>query len=363
MDEREVEDLTRLLPPLLAALEALGFVGRYLNPPDFDRVMAAVGDPETPLRAAYGALGDWPDALADVRGNLATACEHVLAAFEALREAQIGGAEVRHVYRALGRTPRAQEALYPLAAGLPPVSRYFLEPEARGDAAVLARLAEAPERDDVGVAHIDNEPGSRGGFSLYVPEYYTPDRAWPLVVALHGGAGNGRSFLWTWLRAARTHGAVLVAPTAVGDTWALMGPDIDTPNLERILGAVRGRWNIDPQRLLLTGMSDGGTFTYVSGLEPGSPFTHLAPIAAAFHPMLAAMADADRLRGLPIHVAHGVLDWMFSVELAREAKALLSRAGASVSYREIDDLSHTYPRELNAELLAWMDATPAQASS
>ena len=41
-----------------------------------------------------------------------------------------------------------------------------------------------------------------------------------------------------------------------------------------------------PRRMLLTGMSDGGTFTYVSGLEASSPFTHLAPVAAAFHPML-----------------------------------------------------------------------------
>ena len=363
MDEREVEDLAGLLPPLLAALEALAFVARHLNPPQFDEVMAAVGDPETPLRAAFETLGDWNEGLAEVRANLVFACEQTLAAFEALREAQIGGADVRQVYRALGRIPRAQEALYPLAAGLPPVSRYFLEPEHRDDAALLARLAEATARDAAGVGHLDNEPGSRGGFSLYVPEDYSPERPWPLVMALHGGAGNGRSFLWTWLRAARTHGAILVTPTAIGDTWALMGPDVDTPNLNRILDLVQGRWRIDERRVLLTGMSDGGTFTYVSGLESGSRFTHLAPIAAAFHPMLGAMAEPDRVQGLPIHIAHGALDWMFSVELAREAHALLQRAGARVTYREIEDLSHTYPRELNPDILAWLDATPAQASS
>ena len=53
--------------------------------------------------------------------------------------------------------------------------------------------------------------------------------------------------------------------------------------------------------MLLTGMSDGGTFCYVSGLERASPFTHLAPVAATFHPLMAEMADAERLRGLPIH--------------------------------------------------------------
>jgi phospholipase/carboxylesterase len=33
----------------------------------------------------------------------------------------------------------------------------------------------------------------------------------------------------------------------------------------------------------------------------------------------------------------------------------LHAAGAEVSYREIDDLSHTYPREINAELLRWLN--------
>ena len=175
----------------------------------------------------------------------------------------------------------------------------------------------------------------RGGFSLYVPEYYTPDRAWPLVMALHGGSGNGRGFLWSWLRDARSFGAILVAPTATGNasnksTWALMGEDTDTENLNRILDAVCSRWNVDPSKLLLTGMSDGGTFCYVTGLESASPFTHLAPVAATFHPLMAEMADAERLRGLPVYLVHGRLDWMFPVQVARQTRDALSAAGADV---------------------------------
>ena len=33
----------------------------------------------------------------------------------------------------------------------------------------------------------------------------------------------------------------------------------------------------------------------------------------------------------------------------------LSAAGANVTYRELDDLSHTYPREMNAEILHWLN--------
>jgi phospholipase/carboxylesterase len=77
--------------------------------------------------------------------------------------------------------------------------------------------------------------------------------------------------------------------------------------------------------------------------------------------MLAAMADRERLQGLPIHLAHGALDWMFPVEMAREARDALTAAGAEVTYREIADLSHAYPRELNREILAWLDRTAGAA--
>ena len=134
-----------------------------------------------------------------------------------------------------------------------------------------------------------------------------------------------------------------------------MGDDTDTPNLVRILDSVRARWNIDSTKMLMTGMSVGGTFCYVSGLDRASPFTHLAPVSATFHPLMAEMADADRLRGLPIHIVHGRLDWMFPVQVARQTQQVLSAAGAEVTYRELDDLSHAYPREMNASILKWLN--------
>jgi phospholipase/carboxylesterase len=357
MSEAVVDDIVAVLPPLLQSLEALSFIARHLNPPDFDAVMEAAGSPDQALQAVGPRLTGWPEPFAHLRAPLQTASDAALAAFEGLRAVQHGNGDLVAVFRALRHAPRAQEALYKLAAKLPPVSAFFVDPAWREDADLMARLA-APANQNTGIIHDHNEPGSRGGFSLYVPEYYTPDRAWPLVMALHGGSGNGRGFLWSWLRDARSFGAILVAPTATGGasktTWALMGEDTDTPNLARILDIVRSRWNVDPAKLLLTGMSDGGTFCYVSGLESASPFTHLAPVASTFHPLMAEMADAERLRGLPVYLVHGRLDWMFPVQVARQTNEVLSAAGADVTYRELDDLSHCYPREMNAEILRWL---------
>jgi phospholipase/carboxylesterase len=354
MSEAVVDDIVAVLPRLLQSLEALSFVARHLHPPDFDRVMQAAGTPDHALQSVRERLADWPEEFSGIRTSLETASDAALAAFGGLRMVHNGHGDIVAVFKALRYAPRAQEALYSLVAKLPPVSQFFVEPSLREDAALLEQLA-APAADNTGIIHNNNEPGSRGGFSLYVPEYYTPDRAWPLVMALHGGSGNGRGFLWSWLRDARSHGAILVAPTATGSTWALMGEDTDTPNLVRILESARARWNVDPTKMLMTGMSDGGTFCYVSGLDGASPFTHLAPVSATFHPLMAEMADAERLRGLPIHIVHGRLDWMFPVQVARQTQQALSAAGALVTYRELDDLSHTYPREMNVALLKWLN--------
>ncbi|VIO68601.1 hypothetical protein CI1B_22240 [Bradyrhizobium ivorense] len=357
MSEAVVDNIVAVLPPLLQTLESLSFVARNLNPAEFGNVMQIAGEPDEALLAVKPRLADWPEQFSHIRAPLQAAIDAALAGYAGLRAVMNGEGDLVSVFRALRYLPRALEALYPLTE-LPPVSGFFIAPELREDAELQAKLAAVPN-DNTGVFHEGNEPGSRGGFSMYVPEYYTPDRAWPLVTALHGGSGNGRGFLWSWLRDARSRGAILVAPTATGQTWALMGGDSDTPNLNRILDQVRARWNIDETRMLLTGMSDGGTFSYVSGLDGASRFTHLAPVSATFHPLMAEIADAERLRGLPVFITHGRLDWMFPVQTARQTQGLLAAAGANVTYREIDDLSHCYPREINAEILQWLNGAQA----
>ena len=77
-----------------------------------------------------------------------------------------------------------------------------------------------------------------------------------------------------------------------------MGPDVDSANLYAMVAYAKEHWAIDESRVLLTGMSDGGTFSYVSGMRSDAPFTHLAPSSASFHPMLVEAADRNRLQGL-----------------------------------------------------------------
>jgi phospholipase/carboxylesterase len=264
------------------------------------------------------------------------------------------------LYRALRRFARIQEALYPLAPALEPVSRWFLEPARRGDDALVERLRAAALRDDEtprGVLHASNERDGRGGFSLYVPEAVEGQAPMPLVVALHGGHGHGRDFLWSWLREARGHGVLLLAPTSRDRTWSIMGgEDVDATPLQEMVESVAARYPVDRTRVLLTGMSDGATYALLCGFREGMPFTHLAPMCGVLHPILLANGDLGRARGRPVYLVHGALDWMFPIYTAHLARRALEAAGARLVYREIEDLSHTYPRDENPRVLDWLAA-------
>ena len=63
----------------------------------------------------------------------------------------------------------------------------------------------------------------------------------------------------------------------------------------------------------------------------------------------------DRLRELPVYLVHGTLDWMFPVEMAQVAAEELRHACRDLVWRELPDLSHTYPEEENGRILEWMD--------
>ncbi|HWF00168.1 MAG TPA: hypothetical protein VG248_10265 [Caulobacteraceae bacterium] len=353
MDDRRLEELIAVIPPLLACLEALGLVARHPEPAEASAVLEAVAPRYIELRAAAPALADWPGALSGAGARLSAAAALTLAIMDDALAAADAEAPMLAVARALRRLPSALEAIWPFARDMAPVGRFFLDPPVRQDAGVALRLASAPASPDAGLVHVDGGARARGGYSVFAPDDYAPDRLWPLIVALHGGFGDGRRFVWSLLREARSYGALLVTPTSLGETWSLHEPEADTANLERILGEVGARWRIAPDRRLLTGMSDGGTFAYIAGLAAGSSYSHLAPTAAAWHPILLGMAGEERLHGLPIRITHGARDWMFSVGSAREAAGVLAAAGADVELQVIADLGHAWPREIVRGLIAW----------
>jgi phospholipase/carboxylesterase len=346
----------------VGGLEALETVARRLHPAELSSLGERLGPLSQRLDSASEDLraAPAPAGLEPFHAQFLLGVENTAAAVRGFALAGSAAGGVGRVLEALRLHCRAQEALYPLRHAFPSLGGHFAEP------AWHARLAELdPEPPDgVGVgihaAGAGDDPDARGSFHLYVPERYAGDADWPLVVALHGGFGHGRDFLWTWLREARSRGFLLMAPTSQGTTWALDPPDVDAPALRSMIDYVGERWRLDRSRILLTGLSDGGTYALLAGLDVDAPYTALAVVAGVLHPRNFASGNLGRARGRRIYLAHGALDWMFPVGLAQGARDALSEAGADVTYREIADLSHAYPREENDRILRWFD--PALAA-
>ena len=354
-----IDAIRGLLPSLLGTLDLIAWVQRHLHPPfagelaaELEPRIAAVSEPLQAFEAAA-----CPDEMRLMRDRLAETARETVGVLTAFVETVRTGGEIIDLYRALRRVARIQEGLYPLAPALEAISRFFLEPAARADEALLDRLRAGALREGeprVGVMHAANDRQERGGFSLYVPESSDGATPMPVIVALHGGSGHGRDFLWTWVREARTRGILVLSPTARDRTWSIMGrDDIDAPAFLEMFAYVAERYPVDRTRVLLTGMSDGGTYALLCGLRDDMPFTHLAPACGVLHPLLLG-GGVETARDRPIYLVHGALDWMFPVATARIGRDALEAAGARLVYREVADLSHTYPRDENPKILDWL---------
>ena len=365
-DDAILDALEDFVPPLLTALEAIGHAQRHLHPSHLKPLEDALRPHRDNLQGAYEefAKTEWQGDLAVFREPLDTAAQHTLEALGAFLDDAHDAEAMTQRFRALRRQIRSMEALYPLHSWLRPVSQFFLEEPVRGSEALLESIrapaveaGEAEEDVPIGVIHYANERDSRGGFSLYVPEYWNAQKRWPLVVALHGGSGHGRDFLWTWLREARSRGFIVLSATARDRTWSIIDPDVDIDAEPLVANVTRvmERWNVDPEKVMLTGMSDGATYAMLHGLMENVPYTHLAALSGVFHPVNMINGNIMRATGKPIYVVHGVMDWMFPIDVARMTRDQLAGIGAELVYREIPDLSHTYARDENPAILRWFD--------
>jgi phospholipase/carboxylesterase len=248
--------------------------------------------------------------------------------------------------------------LYDLRAELPTLRNYFV---IEGTDAVADQSSASPaDRVAVGFTHRERTR-ERSDYSLYVPENYATDRKWPLIIALHGGYGEGSEYMMTWLRPARTKGYIVLSPKSFGDTWSMTLNSIDTRSVMRMLDEVTQEYAVDGSRIYLTGLSDGGIFTYIMGIERHEVFAGLAPVAGALHMTVDPMLRTKTGVEVPIFVVHGVHDFIFPVQFTRQTNALLKQIGYDVKYEELPDWGHALTYSINERLvMPWFETLPSR---
>lgn len=252
--------------------------------------------------------------------------------------------------------------LYAVRAQLPLLQQYWVLPTAVPQLEALETTTPDIEVP-VGFSHRPRTD-TRGEYSLYVPENYTPQQTWPLIVCLHGGYGRGDEYILTWLRPAKSHGYLLLSPKSAGPTWSVLNPPLDIRSIQAMLAEVCDTYAVDRKRIYLTGLSDGGIFTYLLGLTCADVFAGIAPVAGELHAMVDPLLRRGQGKNVPIFIVHGAQDFIFDVRFARQASDLLQKLGYQVTYQELPDWGHAYPYTINEQLvLPWFVGLAASSPS
>ena len=190
--------------------------------------------------------------------------------------------------------------------------------------------------------------------SLSVPQSYEPTKDYALVVCLHGAGFTGEAYLDRW-KSRLGEQYILACPTYPAGAWFTRRAE------DLVLATVRNvqqRYRIDPNRIFLSGMSNGGIGAWLIGMHHAPLFAGLAPMASGIDDVL--FPFLENLRTTPIYIIHGSQDQVMPVELSRKLAGELKNLGYPFIYREHDRThamagGHFFPREELPDLVKWFD--------
>ena len=133
-------------------------------------------------------------------------------------------------------------------------------------------------------------------FQIYDPRPDNMSLELPLVIVLHGGGGDakGAARMTGFSKKAAEEGFVVVYPNGVSRlrklrTWnaghccayAMEKQIDDVAFISALIDKMIADYNIDPDRVFVTGMSNGAMMTHRIGRELGDKVTAIAPVVGA----------------------------------------------------------------------------------
>jgi poly(3-hydroxybutyrate) depolymerase len=253
------------------------------------------------------------------------------------------------------------EVLYPVDyirhvdRGSIPVGQFDYDREVTAAEAVLTSLQGgkdpfAGRTGDFKRHYSFTDAGEVMPYRLYVPTAYKGDRAYPLIVMLHGNGLNENQFMdgnGDLQRLAEERGYIVVAPLgyrvdggygynngsrSAEEDRKLQLSEKDVLN---VLDLMKTFYRIDPARILLAGHSMGGGGTWYMGAKHATLWAGLASFAGAATP-----ETIPPLPRTPQFIVHGDADATVTVERSRSMVAALKKLGVDHQYVEVPGGTH-----------------------
>jgi predicted peptidase len=198
----------------------------------------------------------------------------------------------------------------------------------------------------------EKEGKAKLGYLLFLPEDYgKTDKAWPLILFLHGAGESGND-----LAKVKAHGPPKIVETKKDFPFIVVSPQSPKRGwqpdaLLALLDEVVSKYKVDQDRVYLTGLSMGGFGTWALAAAHPDRFAAIVPICGGGDPK-----TAERLKGLPMWVFHGAKDNVVPLARSEAMVNAVKAAGGNPKFTVYPEAGHdswtkTYD---NPELYQWL---------
>lgn len=191
-------------------------------------------------------------------------------------------------------------------------------------------------------------------YLLSLPEGYgQKEQKWPLMLFLHGAGERGDD-----LNKVKVHGPpklieqgkdlpfIVVSPQCPSGVW--WPEKLET--LTTLLDEIEANYDVDKDRIYLTGLSMGGFGTWSLACDQPDRFAAIAPICGGGQWFL-----ADRLKDVPVWAFHGGKDSVVPLELSEKMVESIKRVGGDAKLTIYPEAGHDSWTETynNPKLYEW----------
>ncbi len=204
-------------------------------------------------------------------------------------------------------------------------------------------------------AELLGRPFDVGHYSLYLP-HHRPDHSLPVILFLHGSAGNFKAYTWIWSHLAEDLGYAIIAPSFGFGNW--QQEEGVTAALDA-LEAAQGLANLDSSRIYLAGLSNGGIGVSLLAKAQPDLFKGLIFISPVMVPKILDHLPFHHVwANRPILVITGEADKRIPVAYVEQRVAALESGDVAVTYFRFPAEDHflffTQQDAVLAQIAQWL---------
>ena len=209
--------------------------------------------------------------------------------------------------------------------------------------------------------------GITRSYTIFVPSTWSPDKNFPMLLALHGLTQTGNSMMGfsNFNAYAEEFGFIVVYPNGISNSWNVGFPGGSTADdvgfLIALIDTVNAAYATDLNRIYSTGFSNGGFMSYRLACEAGDRIAAIASVAGTM--TSASLSACQPSRNMPVMHIHGTNDFVvfynggFGNTSVNEVLTFWNTANECPSIPTIENLPDLVPEGSTVQKQTWTPCT------